>query len=193
MVIVVAVVIDGVIDIQTLEMETQSWDVRHDMTWKLETRGRQDIQVLRLSQDRDMENLVSRQIFQDSITGSFSGIKINWRWLWMVTACKQPHSSSPLTWSGDRLALSLLLSELLLLRSAFTSRMSSAIPSNVISWAQLLQPPPSWTVGSCWQYVTLFGVCHKRTCQLLHGPTSFNRMCSGLGWSRSDSGVPSSV
>jgi len=65
--------------------------------------------------------------------------------------------------------------------------------SNVISWVQLLQPPPSWTVGSCWQYVTLVGVCHKGTCQLQQGPTSFNRMCSGLDWSGNDSGVLYSV
>jgi len=43
--------------------------------------------------------------------------------------------------------------------------------SNVISWVQSLQPPRAWTVGSCWQYVTSFGICHKGTCRLLQGPT----------------------
>jgi len=41
--------------------KTQSWDTRHDETRKLETEPRQDIQVSRLSQDRDMKNNVSRQ------------------------------------------------------------------------------------------------------------------------------------
>jgi len=35
--------------------------MRHDEIWKLETKLRQDIQVSRLSQDRDMKNHVSRQ------------------------------------------------------------------------------------------------------------------------------------
>jgi len=35
--------------------------MRHDETWKLETEPRQDIQVSRLSQDRDMKNHESRQ------------------------------------------------------------------------------------------------------------------------------------
>ena len=34
--------------------------------------------------------------------------------------------------------------------------------SNVISWVQSLQPPPAWTVDSC--YVTAFSICHKGTC-----------------------------
>ena len=54
-------------------------------------------------------------------------------------------------------------------------------------------PPPAWTVGSCWQYVVSFDTCHKSTCRLLQGSTSFDWMRSGLGWSRSDSRVPSSV
>ena len=66
--------------------------------------------------------------------------------------------------------------------------------TNVISWVQSLQPPPpAWTVDRCWQYVTSFGICHKGTCRLLRGPTSFDRMSSGLGWSGSDSGAPSSI
>ena len=47
--------------------------------------------------------------------------------------------------------------------------------SNVISWADDV----AWTVGSCWQYVTSFDVCHKGTCWLLQGPTSFAGMSSG--------------
>ena len=35
--------------------------------------------------------------------------------------------------------------------------------SSVISRVQSLQPPPAWTVGSCWQYVTSFGICQKGT------------------------------
>jgi len=35
--------------------------MRHDETWKLETEPRQDVQVSRLSQDRDMKNHVSGQ------------------------------------------------------------------------------------------------------------------------------------
>jgi len=27
--------------------------------------------------------------------------------------------------------------------------------------------PSAWTVGSCWQYVTSFGICHGGTCRLL--------------------------
>jgi len=46
--------------------------------------------------------------------------------------------------------------------------------------------PPAWPVGSCWQYVTSFGICHKGTCRLLKGSTSFDRMHSCLGWSESD-------
>ena len=30
---------------------------------------------------------------------------------------------------------------------------------------------PALSVGSCWQYVTSFVVCHKDICQLLQGPT----------------------
>ena len=30
-------------------------------------------------------------------------------------------------------------------------------------------------------YVTSFGICHKCTCRLLQGPTSFDRMHSVLG------------
>jgi len=35
--------------------------MRHKETWKLETDPRQDIQVSKLSHDRDMKNYVSRQ------------------------------------------------------------------------------------------------------------------------------------
>jgi len=41
-------------------VKTQSWDTRHDDRRQLETEPRQDIQVSRLSQDRDMKNHVSR-------------------------------------------------------------------------------------------------------------------------------------
>ena len=43
------------------------------------------------------------------------------------------------------------------------------------------------------QYVTSFGICHKGTFRLLQGPTSFDKMCSGFGWSGSDLDVPSNV
>jgi len=62
--------------------------------------------------------------------------------------------------------------------------------SNVISRVQSLQTThPAWTVGSCWQYVTSCGICHKGTCRLQQRHTSFDRMNSDLGWSGSDSGV----
>jgi len=49
--------------------------------------------------------------------------------------------------------------------------------------------PPAWSVGSCWQYMTSFGICHKGTYQLLRSRTSFDRMHSGLGWSQ----VPNTI
>jgi len=54
--------------------------------------------------------------------------------------------------------------------------------SNVISWVQSLEPPPACTVGSCWQYVTSFGFCHKgmSTAARPHFFTSFDRMHNGL-------------
>jgi len=61
--------------------------------------------------------------------------------------------------------------------------------SNVISWVQLLQPPPAWTVGTYRQYVTSLAFA-TMACQLLQGPTSFIRMHSCLGWSRSNSECP---
>ena len=72
----------------------------------------------------------------------------------------------------------------LLLLSAFTSHMSSAIQWQHHQLSAIAAAhPPAWSVGSCWQYVTSFGVCHKGTYRLLQGPTSFDRMHSGLGWS----------
>jgi len=53
--------------------------------------------------------------------------------------------------------------------------------SDIISWVQLLQPPPAWTVGSCWQYVTSFGICHNGTCRFLQRPTSFNSAVALVG------------
>jgi len=53
--------------------------------------------------------------------------------------------------------------------------------SDIISWVQSLQPPPPWTVGSCWQYVTSFGVCHKGTCRFLQRPTSFDSAVAVAG------------
>ena len=41
-------------------VKTQSRDMRYDETWKLETEPGQDIQVSKLSQDRDMKKPVSR-------------------------------------------------------------------------------------------------------------------------------------
>jgi len=41
--------------------------------------------------------------------------------------------------------------------------------------------------------VTSFGICHKCTCRLLQGPTSFGRMQSSLCWSGGNLEVPSSV
>ena len=41
--------------------------------------------------------------------------------------------------------------------------------SSAIQWqrhqlsAIVAAHPPAWSVGSCWQYVTLFGICHKGT------------------------------
>jgi len=53
-------------------------------------------------------------------------------------------------------------SSMLSLSSAFTSRMSSAIRQQCHQLTmQSLQPRPAWTVGSYWQYVTSFGICHK--------------------------------
>jgi len=37
--------------------------MRHDETWKLETEPRQDIQVSRLSQDRDMKTYAEEIVF----------------------------------------------------------------------------------------------------------------------------------
>ena len=42
--------------------------MRHDKTWKLETEPRQDIQVSRLSQERDVKNHVSRQSRQKRVS-----------------------------------------------------------------------------------------------------------------------------
>ena len=48
-------------------VKTQSWDMRHDETWKLETEPRQDTQVSTLSQDRDMKNCVLYGMSQANI------------------------------------------------------------------------------------------------------------------------------
>jgi len=44
--------------------------MRHDETWKLETEPRQDTQVSRLSQKRDIKHHVSRQL--GSMVSSYS-------------------------------------------------------------------------------------------------------------------------
>jgi len=51
-------------------LKTQSWVMRHDKTWKLNREPRQDIQVSRLSQDRDMKKtcLETRHVSRDSVT-----------------------------------------------------------------------------------------------------------------------------
>jgi len=46
-------------------MRPGNMTMRHDETWKLKSEPRQDIQMPRLNQDRDME---TRHVFQDSVT-----------------------------------------------------------------------------------------------------------------------------
>ena len=59
-------------------LKTQSWVMRHDKTWKLNREPRQDIQVSRLSQDRDMKKtcLETRHVSRDAVTAISSWIPL---------------------------------------------------------------------------------------------------------------------
>jgi len=72
-----------------------------------------------------------------------------------------------------------LLLLLLLFLSASMNLMSSAIQWQCHQLSAITAA--TWSVGSWWQYVTTFSVCHKGTCWLLQGPTSFNRITAVLG------------
>ena len=71
-------------------LKTQSWVMRHDNTWKLNREPRQDIQVSRLSQDRDMkknmsrDSLETRHVYRDSVTA-------------MSSPTTSTHASPPIT------------------------------------------------------------------------------------------------
>jgi len=94
----------------------------------------------------------------------------------------------------DRFVFYVYLLLLVLLSSVFTSRMSSTVQRQRHQLSAIAAAhPPAWSVGSCWQYLTSFGICHKGRCRLLQGPTSFDRMHSGLGWFGSNLEVLSSV
>jgi len=76
---------------------------------------------------------------------------------------------------------------LVLLSSAFTHFFSHSVATSIA----VAHPPAA---DSCELTCHSFGVCHKSTCRLLQGPTSFDRMhilhVSGLARSGSDLEVP---